>query len=148
MREPLLDDKKPTTPGVSIDVNENEAVDAGFASVVQRVLPDINLYQNKKSVGAGMMDFALLVTNVNQLRHIFNTFDTADSNFYISITLVFISIVLQIIVGICLAINCRYDVKDCDDICKADKVNNWITVLIFLITAVNVIIPPFGVPDK
>lgn len=114
-----------------------------------RHLPDINLYQNKKSFGTGMMDFALLVTNVNQMRHIIGQFDTADAaNFYFSLSLVLLSIVLQIVLGILLAINCRYNVKDCDDICKADRINNWITILIFLITAVNVVIPSFGVPEN
>lgn len=95
-----------------------------------------------------MMDFALLVTNVNQLRHIINTFDAGNSYFVISLSLVVTSILLQVIVGIFLAVNCRYNVKDCDQICKADRINNWITVLIFLITAINVMIPSFGIPDK
>lgn len=112
-----------------------------------RILPDINLYQNKKTMGTGMMDLALLVTNVNQLRHIFSSIDTSSPYFYITLTLVVISIILQIVVGIFLAINSRYDVKDCNDICKADRINNWITALIFLITAINVVIPSLGVPE-
>lgn len=95
-----------------------------------------------------MMDFALLVTNVNQMRHIISTFTSVDAFFYVSLSLVALSIVLQIILGILLAINCRYNVKDCDDICKADRINNWITILIFLITALNVVIPSFGIPEK
>lgn len=113
-----------------------------------RILPDINLYQQKKNVGTAMLDVVLLSNNVFQLRHIISYVDTANAYFYTSISLVVSSIVLQIIVGIFLAINCRYNVKDCDDICKADRVNNWITVLIFLITALNIIIPAFGIPEK
>lgn len=113
-----------------------------------RVLPDINLYQNKKTVGCCLMDFALLISNVGQLKHIFTMIDSSNPYFYISLTLVFSSITLQIVVGICLAFNCKYDVKNCDDICRADRLNNWITILIFLITAINVVIPSFGVPDK
>lgn len=94
------------------------------------------------------MDFALLITNINQLKHIVSTFDTADTYFYVSLSLVITSIVLQIVVGIFLTANCRYNVKDCDEICKADRINNWITVLIFLICAVNVVIPSFGVPES
>lgn len=112
-----------------------------------RILPDLNLYQNKKTMGTGMMDLALLVTNVNQLRHIFSSFATNSPYFYITLTLVITSIVLQIVVGICLAINSRYDVKDCEEVCKADRINNWITAIIFLITAINVVIPSLGVPE-
>lgn len=119
-----------------------------FPNIIPRNLPDINLYQNKKSVGTGLMDFALLVTNVNQLKHIISKFDSSDTYFYVSLSLVIISIILQIVLGICLTANCRYNVKDCDEICKADRINNWITALIFLIAAVNVVIPSFGVPEK
>lgn len=104
------------------------------------------MYQNKKTVGTGMMDFALLVTNVNQLRHIIATYDAAKTHFLISLMLVILSIFLQIIVGVFLAVNCKYDVNDRNEICKADRINNWITVLIFLVTALNVVIPSFGIP--
>lgn len=113
-----------------------------------KILPDINIYQNKKSIGTGMMDFALLVTNVNQLRHIITASDVIDAHFYIGFFLIIISIVLQIVAGIMLALNCRYDVKNCEEICKAERINNKITVLIFLITAVNVVIPSFGVREN
>jgi predicted benzoate:H+ symporter BenE len=116
-------------------------------AIIPRFLPDINDYQNKKSAGTGMMDFALLITNVNQLRHIINTFER-NSYFYISLPCVIISIVLQIVVGIFLVLNSRYDVKDCIEVCKANRINNWITILIFLITAVNVVLSAFEIPDQ
>lgn len=112
-----------------------------------RILPDINVYQNKKSVSTAMMDFALLVTNVNQIQHIIRHFKTENPIFFVSLTLVSLSILLQIIVGIFLAIGCQYNVKDGDDICKANRINNWVTVLIFLITAINVVIPALGIPE-
>lgn len=111
-----------------------------------RNLPDINVYQNKKTAGVGMMDFALLVTNVNQLRHIIITFEKNPYS-YVSITLVVSSIILQIIVGVFLILNSRYDVKDCEDICKANRINNWCTILIFLITTINVVLSAFEIPD-
>lgn len=110
-----------------------------------RFLPDLNVYQNKKSAGTGMMDVALLVTNVNQLRHIINTFEK-NPFFYISISLVISSIILQIVVGVFLIANSRYDVKDCEEVCKADRINNWITSLIFVITAINIILSAFEIP--
>lgn len=112
-----------------------------------RILPDINLYQNKKTVGTGMMDFALLVTNVGQLRHIFTNVTPDRPYFFITLGFVCTSIVLQTVLGVFLAINCRYNVKNCDDICKADRINNWITALIFLITMINVVIPALGIPE-
>lgn len=116
-------------------------------AIFPRFLPDINDYQNKKSAGTGMMDFALFITNVNQLRHIIHTFER-NPYFYVSLPCVIISIILQIVVGIFLVLNSRYDVKDCEDICKANKINNWITILIFVITAVNVVLSAFEIPDQ
>lgn len=109
-------------------------------------IPDINDYQNKKTAGAGLMDIALLFNNVNQLKHIITNYEK-NPFFYISLTLVIISIILQIILGIFLIINSRYDVKNCDDICKANRINNWITVVIFLITVVNVFTTAFEMGD-
>jgi hypothetical protein len=92
------------------------------------------------------MDMALLVTNVNQLRHIIHTFDRNPFS-YASLSLVVASMILQIIVGVLLIINSRYDVKDCVEVCKANRVNNWSTSLIFVITAINVVLGAFEIPD-
>lgn len=94
-----------------------------------------------------MMDFALLVTNVGQLRHILANVAPGRPYFYVALGFVCASIILQTVVGVFLAINFRYNVKNCDDICKADRINNWITALIFLITMINVVIPALGIPE-
>lgn len=51
----------------------------------------------------------------------------------------------QIAVGVGLIINSRYNVKEHDDICKADRINDFTVIGIFLITIVNVFIASFGV---
>lgn len=48
-------------------------------------------------------------------------------------------------VGVGLIWNSRYNVKDDADICKADRINNFTVIGIFLITTVNVFITSFGV---
>lgn len=109
--------------------------------------PNVNFYQNKKSFGTGMIDFALLVTNVRQLKNIMS-FKADDLHFYYASTfLLLTSIVLQIILGIVLADNCQYDVRDSEEICKSKKCNNRATVLIYLITAINVIISALGIAE-
>ncbi|KAG5678188.1 hypothetical protein PVAND_007881 [Polypedilum vanderplanki] len=149
IHEPLI--KNDDAPVAVLDMNstqeENTENDGIGASAISRLLPDINAYQNKKTVGTGMMDIALLVTNVNQLRHILHTFDR-NPYFYVSLSLVISSIILQVIVGVFLIINSRYDVKDCEEVCKADRINNWCTSLIFIITAINVVLGAFEIPDN
>lgn len=53
----------------------------------------------------------------------------------------------QVLVGVGLVLNSRYDIKNQDDICKADRINNLITVAILLITIINVFISAFGVAE-
>ncbi|CRK87159.1 CLUMA_CG000968, isoform A [Clunio marinus] len=149
--EPLLSESSEANPAV-IDVSGDSEVvknEAGKKSseFSSKNAPDINMYQNKKTIGTGMMDFALLVTNVNQLKHIISMISSGSPSFYVTLTMVIISILLQLVLGIMLALNSRYDIMDGDDVRKADKINDRITVLTFIITAVNVAIPGFGLPN-
>lgn len=54
---------------------------------------------------------------------------------------------MQVAVGVGLILNSRYNVKNKEQICRADKINNFTIIGIFLITAVNVFIAAFGVAD-
>ncbi|XP_050666976.1 ninjurin-A-like isoform X2 [Leptidea sinapis] len=107
-------------------------------------IPDVNTYQQKKNLAQGMMDLALLSANANQLRYVI---ESASSHryYYPSLTFIGLSIVLQIAVGVGLIMNSRYNVKDDKDICKADKINNFTVLGVFLITIVNVFITSFSV---
>lgn len=70
-------------------------------------------------------------------------------SFYCHCSLSFIiaSLIFQVAVGVGLVFNSRYDIKNQDDICKADKINNLITVAILLITIINVFVSAFGVAE-
>jgi len=116
-------------------------------STPMRIIPDFNVYQNKKSVGTGLIDVALLITNVDQLRFILHSFER-NPYYYVSLSLIVCSMIMQVIVGIGLIINSRYNVKNCDDMCKADRANNLINIGIFLITVINIMISAFGIPDN
>lgn len=60
-----------------------------------------NSYASKKSVAEGMMDIALLTANANQLRFLI-TYNQESHTFYVSVTLIAISLILQVAVGIAL----------------------------------------------
>lgn len=110
------------------------------------MIPDINVYQHKKTLAQGMMDLALLSANANQLRYVLESYDR-HPYYYFSVTFIIASLVFQVLVGIGLVFNSRYNIKNQDDICKADKINNLITVAILLITIINVFISAFGVAE-
>ncbi|XP_026482409.1 ninjurin-1-like [Ctenocephalides felis] len=111
-----------------------------------RVIPDVNVYQHKKTLAQGMMDLALLSANANQLRYVLESYDR-HPYYFPSLILISMSLVLQIAVGVGLIWNSRYNVKDEDDICRADKINNYTVIGIFLITIVNVFVSSFGVAN-
>ncbi|XP_075977256.1 ninjurin-A-like isoform X3 [Anticarsia gemmatalis] len=113
-------------------------------SPVPGIVPDVNTYQQKKNLAQGMMDLALLSANANQLRYVLES-STTHPYFYSSIIFISLSIIFQILVGVGLIMNSRYDVNNHKEICKADKINNMTVLGIFLITIVNVFITSFSV---
>ena len=113
----------------------------------QIYIPDVvNTYQQKKNLAQGMMDLALLSANANQLRYVLETFDRHPYN-YVSLVLISCSLIFQVAVGIGLIMNSQYNVTKEEDIQKADRINNYTVIGIFLITVVNVFITSFGVAE-
>ncbi|XP_053686821.1 ninjurin-A-like [Sabethes cyaneus] len=111
-----------------------------------RVIPDVNVYQQKKNLAQGMMDLALLSANANQLRYVLESY-SRHPYFYFSLVFISTSIICQVAVGIGLIWKSRYNIKNQDQFCKADRINNMVTIGIFLITLVNVLISAFGVAE-
>nr|XP_022899919.1 uncharacterized protein LOC111413247 [Onthophagus taurus] len=115
----------------------------GFFSVDFEAIPDVNVYQHKKTVAQGMMDLALFSANANQLRFVFE--NPNQFYYYPGVTLILMSLIFQVLVGIGLILNTRYNVKNRREICLANKINNFTIIGIFLITIINVFISAFGV---
>ncbi|KAJ8720422.1 hypothetical protein PYW07_012465 [Mythimna separata] len=118
--------------------------DSRPVSPMPGVIPDVNTYQQKKNLAQGMMDLALLSANANQLRYVVESAST-HPYFYPSLVFISLSVIIQVVVGIGLIMNSRYDVNDHKERCKADKINNMTVLGIFLITIVNVFITSFSV---
>ncbi|XP_058066425.1 ninjurin-A-like [Anopheles bellator] len=121
---------------------------AGTVLTTERgqVIPDVNVYQQKKNLAQGMMDLALLSANANQLRYVLETY-TRHPYFYVNLIFISTSIIAQVAVGIGLIWKSRYNIWNENDFCKADRLNNLITIGIFIITIVNVLISAFGVAE-
>ncbi|XP_060529429.1 ninjurin-A [Cylas formicarius] len=105
-------------------------------------IPDLNVYQHKKTLAQGMMDLALFSANANQLRYVLETFKS-HPYYYPSLVLISISLILQVVIGVGLIWNAAYNVKDEKALCRANKINNF--TIIFLVTVINVFISAFGV---
>lgn len=133
----------PTAPEIPISDSRSPF----FPLPPAQSIPDVNIYQHKKTLAQGMMDLALLSANANQLRYVLQT-DGGHPYYYPSLVMIATSLLLQIAVGIGLIWNSRYNVKNKGEMCKAEKANNWTVIGIFLVTILNVFISSFGVIDQ
>ncbi|XP_049286641.1 ninjurin-2 isoform X1 [Anopheles funestus] len=105
---------------------------------------DANRYATKKTIAQGMLDIALLTANASQLKYILQVGEKHE--FYgLMLTLISISIILQMFVGILFVVIGSLNINRKPDQTAAIVLNDVILVLIFVISLINVIISGFGI---
>ncbi|XP_015595346.1 uncharacterized protein LOC107267780 [Cephus cinctus] len=119
----------------------------GSGVPVPRNSPDVNVYQQKKTIAQGMMDLALISANANQFRYVLQT-SGRHPFYYPSLIMIGLSLLLQVVVGIGLIWNSCYNIKIHNQMCMANKANNLTVSGIFLITILNVFISSFGIVEN
>ncbi|XP_068997300.1 ninjurin-1-like [Embiotoca jacksoni] len=105
---------------------------------------NMNYYANKKSAAESMLDVALLMANASQLKAVLEQ----GPNFFFyapTITLISISLCLQVIVGVLLIFIVRWNLNDEQKHWRLNFMENLSTGLVFLIVVVNIFITAFGV---
>ncbi|XP_040175502.1 ninjurin-2 isoform X1 [Anopheles arabiensis] len=119
---------------------------SGVGAESDRVLKsmDANRYATKKTIAQGMLDIALLTANASQLKYILQVGEKHE--FYgLMLTLISISIILQMLVGILFVVIGSLNINRKPDQTAAIVLNDVILVLIFVISLINVIISGFGI---
>ncbi|RVE73197.1 hypothetical protein OJAV_G00047910 [Oryzias javanicus] len=105
---------------------------------------NMNHYANKKSAAESMLDVALLMANASQLKAVME--QGPDFTFYVPlITLISISLILQILVGVMLIFIVKWNLNDQSTHYKLNLMENAATAFVFIIVVVNVFITAFGV---
>ncbi|KAG7477860.1 hypothetical protein MATL_G00074000 [Megalops atlanticus] len=105
---------------------------------------NMNHYANKKSAAESMLDIALLMANASQLKAVLE--QGPEFSFYIPlITVISLSLILQIIVGILLIFIVKWNLNDESKQFKLNVLENITTALVFIIVVMNVFITAFGV---
>uniref|UniRef100_A0A9J7ZSF2 Ninjurin 1 n=2 Tax=Cyprinus carpio TaxID=7962 RepID=A0A9J7ZSF2_CYPCA len=105
---------------------------------------NMNHYANKKSAAESMLDIALLMANASQLKTILELGPTFS--FYIPlISLISISLILQITVGVLLIFIVKWNLNDSSKHYILNLLENVVTALVFVIVVINVFITAFGV---
>ncbi|XP_022243959.1 ninjurin-1-like isoform X3 [Limulus polyphemus] len=105
---------------------------------------DPNAYATKKTVAQGMLDVALLTANASQLKYLLQMGERHEF-YHLMITLISISIILQISAGVIMIVKSRFNINKEWHHRRADILNNILTWIIFAITILNVFISSFGV---
>ncbi|XP_062258229.1 ninjurin-1 [Platichthys flesus] len=105
---------------------------------------NMNHYANKKSAAESMLDVALLMANASQLKAVME--QGSDFTFYVPlITLISISLILQILVGVMLIFIVKWNLNDPSMHYKLNIMENMATAFVFIIVVVNVFVTAFGV---
>ncbi|XP_064097171.1 ninjurin-1-like [Macrobrachium nipponense] len=106
---------------------------------------DFNHVKRKMSIVKGCLDIGLLSANGNQLRNIINFGDPDDSLYYIVITSIIISLILQVASGVVMLVAEKFDMNDDEERDQGELLNTITTVLVFVVLIVNVFIAGLGV---
>uniref|UniRef100_A0A8D3EB34 Ninjurin 2 n=1 Tax=Scophthalmus maximus TaxID=52904 RepID=A0A8D3EB34_SCOMX len=104
---------------------------------------NMNHYANKKSAAESMLDVALLMANASQLKAVLE--QGPHLSFYAPIvTLISISLCLQVTVGVLLIFIVRWNLNDEQKHRRLNTLENLATGLVFIIVVVNIFITAFG----
>ncbi|XP_009870785.1 PREDICTED: LOW QUALITY PROTEIN: ninjurin-2-like [Apaloderma vittatum] len=105
---------------------------------------NINHYATKKSVAESMLDVALFMANVTQLKAVLE--QGPSFQYYTTlIVLISVSLFFQVMIGILLIITARLNLNDVAKQPRLNILNNAATALIFITVILNIFITAFGV---
>ncbi|XP_058482249.1 ninjurin-2-like isoform X4 [Solea solea] len=104
---------------------------------------NMNLYATKKTAAEGMLDIALFLANITHMKTVIE--QGAGYRYYAAVlTLISFSLGLQIVAGVLIIIIARKDLNDEANHRRLDSQNNFLTILIFLISVTNIFISVMG----
>jgi len=131
------------------DFNNKHNNDGGTTSVNNTFGPsklNVNLYATKKTIAQGMLDIALLTANAAQLKYVLLS-EGRHQFYYPMMVFISLSIILQIVAGVGQLLLVGININHLHRQHYANVINNAITILVFIITVINVIISAFGIED-
>uniref|UniRef100_A0A672Q2U6 Ninjurin 1 n=1 Tax=Sinocyclocheilus grahami TaxID=75366 RepID=A0A672Q2U6_SINGR len=128
--------------GENIDSSQNSN-DVSHSLGLSRAPLNMNHYANK-SVAESMLDVALLMANASQLKAVLE--QGPKFTLYTSlITLISLSLCLQVLVGILLIFIVKWNLNDEQTHLRLNVLENITTCCIFIIVVITVFITAFGV---
>ncbi|KAI1297696.1 Ninjurin-2 [Halotydeus destructor] len=111
----------------------------------QGLTMDANVYATKKTIAQGMLDVALLTANASQLKYLLQLGPKDQPFYHVMLSLISLSIFLQIMIGIVITVKSRYSINEEGDQKRAHLLNDIVVYLVFAMTVVNVFLGAFGI---
>ncbi|XP_022192794.2 ninjurin-1-like [Nilaparvata lugens] len=108
------------------------------------ILKRKNTYAAKKTVAQGMMDLALITANANQMKFMIQFYKNRDFTFWTVMVLIWLSLIIQVAVGVVLIFKRRFDLKHHQHE-HGIRMGNYVIVGVFLVTVINVFIASFSI---
>ncbi|KAJ4934171.1 hypothetical protein JOQ06_006976 [Pogonophryne albipinna] len=132
------------THGVMSSSNRGSGTEASRPDAGPHSPAPLNHSANNKSAAESMLDVALLMANASQLKAVME--QRPNFSFYTPIiTLISISLCLQVAVGVLLIFTVRWNLNDEQRHWRLNIMENLTTCLVFIIVVVNIFIAAFGV---
>ncbi|XP_042526061.1 ninjurin-2 [Dipodomys spectabilis] len=135
-------DPTPTTPAVSVVDRGGPAKPAQPRPAPRRPL-NLNHYATKKSVAEGVLDAALLLSNAARLKAVLEQ-GPASAHCAALLALLGASLLLQLALGVLLALIARLNLNEVGNQWRLNQLNNAATTLVFITVVVNIFITAFG----
>uniref|UniRef100_F6QAB2 Ninjurin 2 n=1 Tax=Monodelphis domestica TaxID=13616 RepID=F6QAB2_MONDO len=111
----------------------------------RRDLPiNFNHYTTKKSVSESMLDVALFMSNATRLKAVLER-GPLSPYYTILVTLLSISLLLQVVIGILLIITARMNLNEVSKQQRLNQLNNTTMAMVFITVIINIFITAFGV---
>eukprot|EP00093_Oithona_nana_P001520 01520.XXX_2544_3106_1 [CDS] Oithona nana genome sequencing. len=132
---------------------EDQLQDEDNAKIIQKVHDDdeeldVNAYTTKKTMSQGLFDFTLFTRNATLLKHLIDQGSDQSSYFYFLVPLITIALIVQGTSGVLQLIMAKWNFNQKGGKTTLNKLNNVSVILVFITSALNVIINIFAIPDS
>ncbi|XP_078001549.1 ninjurin-2-like [Glandiceps talaboti] len=107
---------------------------------------DANTYAGKKTITQALFDLALISANASHLKLILqhHWMGLTPDFFVLVVTLLILSITLQLTTAVILFVKIRLDINKVEDQRIADRFNDCATLMIIFVTIINIFISAFS----
>lgn len=106
---------------------------------------DLNVMKRNMAIAKGFLDISLLSANANQLKNVINFGDHESNLYYLVLTGIILSLILQVAAGVVLIVAERFDINNEEEQERGDYLNTVVTCLVFLVLIINVFVASLGV---